>query len=237
MVAMKHVLITGANRGIGLEFARQYLEEGDLVVATCRNPEGAKELKKLRELAPHQLIVHLLDVAREEEITVSAATISQELEWLDLLINNAGVFPENRIDSAKTEDLLEAFHINSVAPFLVSRAFTGLLSEAESPLIVNISSLLGSVSVGAGIEGWEDYAYGPSKAALNRITRQLAFDLKPHGIAVIAQNPGWVRTDMGGLHAPLSAEEAVCSMRALFSQLTIADSGRIVDSDGKDAAW
>jgi NAD(P)-dependent dehydrogenase (short-subunit alcohol dehydrogenase family) len=103
--------------------------------------------------------------------------------------------------------------------------------------VANISSLLGSVSSGAGLGHWDDYAYGPSKAALNRAIRQLAIDYKGEGITVIAQNPGWVKTDMGGIEAPLNPAEAVATMRELFHRITIEDSGRVIEPNGNNAPW
>ena len=232
---MMRILITGANRGIGLEMVGQSLRNGDRVVATCRRPERAEFLGRLRKEFPESLYMIPLDLLHDNDYDGLAEEVSRFLGGLDLLVNNAGVFPPNRIGSVTGDQMREAFQVNAVAPVLLTRALRPLLRRGERPLVVNISSLLGSIATGAGTGRWADYAYGPSKAALNRITRQLSLDLKPDGVIVIAQYPGWVRTDMGGKDASLSVERSVQRMLFLFSQLKPADSGRIIELDGSDA--
>jgi NAD(P)-dependent dehydrogenase (short-subunit alcohol dehydrogenase family) len=234
---MKRIIVTGSNRGIGLEFVRQYLGDGNLVFATCRNPDQSKELNQLSEMNRDQLMVFPLEVVDSRQLNELHSRISSHTDGIDLLINNAGVFPANQIDTATSDQMIEAFQINTIAPFLITRKFRDLLRHGQAPLVVNVSSLLGSVSTGAGLGHWADYAYGPSKAALNRAVRQLAIDLKTDGITVIAQNPGWVKTDMGGSNAPLTAAEAVRTLRNLFPKLTLKDSGRVLEPNGTDAPW
>jgi len=234
---MRNILITGSNRGLGLEFARQYLSEGYRVIGTCRKPQDASELDRLSYRYPGNLHVLPLDVDNHQRILQLPSEVSGLTDRLDLLINNAGVFPPNRFDSVTADQIVHAFRVNCVSPFLIIRAFRRLLKRSDRPLVVNISSLLASISTGAGLGSWADYAYGPSKAALNRMVRQLAIDLRPDGITVVAQNPGWVQTDMGGPEAPLSPPEAVAILRRLFDRLTMQDTGRVLEPNGSDAPW
>jgi len=234
---MRNILITGSNRGLGLEFARQYLSEGYRVIGTCRKPQDASELDRLSYRYPGNLYVLPLDVDNHQRILQLPSEVSGLTDRLDLLINNAGVFPPNRFDSVTADQIVHAFRVNCVSPFLIIRAFRRLLKRSDRPLVVNISSLLASISTGAGLGSWADYAYGPSKAALNRMVRQLAIDLRPDGITVVAQNPGWVQTDMGGPEAPLSPPEAVAILRRLFDRLTMQDTGRVLEPNGSDAPW
>lgn len=234
---MKRILVTGANRGLGLELFRQYAANGDFVIGTCRDHTAAKELGEIQSDAPERLHILRFEAADVQDCDRLSQQVAELCPNLDLLINNAGVFPKNDINTVSAEDMLTAFRVNSLAPLLLTRGLVPLLSRSEAPVVVNISSLLGSVSVGSSNEGWPEYAYGSSKAALNRITRQLAKDLKKEGITVIAQNPGWVRTDMGGRNAALSVQQSISAMRQVFEALTLADSGRIVDLDGSDAPF
>lgn len=234
---MKRILVTGTNRGLGLELFRQYAINGDFVIGTCRDQAAAVELRELQSLAPERLHILPFEASNPQECTRLAEQVAQITPSLDLLINNSGVFPRNDFHSVSAEEMVLAFRVNCLAPFLLTRGLAPLLSRSEAPVVVNISSLLGSVSLGATNEGWPEYAYGSSKAALNRVTRQLAKDLRKEGITVVAQNPGWVRTDMGGRNAPLSVQQSISAMRQVFQGLTLADSGRIVDLDGSDAPF
>jgi len=234
---MKEILITGANRGLGLEFVRQYLQHGERVFAVCRTPDRARSLWRLQEAFPDHLLLFRLDLEHPDRIPALVEELGHHTGKLDILINNAGIYPENRIHSFTLEQIQSSFLVNATTPALLTRALCDLLKRGERPLVVNISSLLGSISEGAGTGRWADYAYGPSKAALNRMTRQFALDLRPLGITVIAQNPGWVRTDMGGPDAPLAVEQAVLTLRELFAALELGDSGRILEPDGTDAPW
>jgi NAD(P)-dependent dehydrogenase (short-subunit alcohol dehydrogenase family) len=232
---MKTILVTGSNRGLGLEFVRQFSRNGDCVVATCRQPDQATALHAIQQDNPETVHVLRLDVADPRQIGELSARLGTITDIIDLLINNAGVFPPNSLASVSPDEMEQAFQINAVAPFLLTRELVPFLEKSNPALVANISSLLGSVDSGAGPGRWAEYAYGPSKAALNRIVRQLALDLKPRGIIVIAQYPGWVRTDMGGSEAPLSPSESVSKMRRSFAELTLSDTGRILEVDGKDA--
>jgi NAD(P)-dependent dehydrogenase (short-subunit alcohol dehydrogenase family) len=234
---MKYILVTGSNRGIGLEFVRQYLRIGCTVIATCRKPDESSELQDLLKDHSNRFVLKRLEVTNQREIDQLPSEIAGEVDRIDLMINNAGIFPSNRFDTVTEDQMVDTFRVNCVAPLMLTRSFRGLLKKGHRPLVVNISSMLGSVSSGAGLGHWKDYAYGTSKAALNRVVRQLALELKDDGIIVVAQNPGWVRTDMGGDEAPLSPSEAVADMRELFGKLSIEDSGRFIEPDNRNAPW
>lgn len=227
-----NVLITGANRGLGLEFARQYLADGDSVFAACRSPEQAAELRQLKASSQGRLEIIGLDVTSEASIATAALSLQTLANSLDILINNAGIAEWAGLSAVSTDIFQKVFRTNVAAPVLVTRAMLPLLKRGKSPKVINISSRLGSIA-------WRDpgstsdYAYSTSKAALNMVTKQLAHDLREDGIVVVAQSPGWVRTDMGGAEAPLSPTQSVSSMRALIARYSHGDSGRFVDYDGK----
>lgn len=231
---MPTVLITGANRGLGLEFARQFAAAGWRVHAGCRNPDAADALNGLAAEAAGAMTVHRLDVTNDEQI----AAVAQELEdeGIDLLLNNAGVYGSQRkdfgdIDYASWTDTLCA---NALAPMRIAEAFVGHVARGRRKLIVCISSKMGSMADNAG---GGSYIYRSSKAALNAVVKSLAVDLKDRGLTVVAFHPGWVATDMGGPKALLSPTESVTAMRALIERLAPADSGSFLNYDGSELPW
>ncbi len=231
---MQRVLVTGANRGLGLAWVRHLAARGDEVFATCRRPEAAAALQALAE---QEEKVHLLpmDVADEESIRTACAQIRRQGAVLDTVINNAGVLYEHEtVDTLRPEHLLHACRVNAVGPMLVARAALPLLRPAPRPVIFNVSTMLASLTLKT-FSGY--YSYSASKAALNMLTRTLAAELRPQGIIVVAVHPGWVRTDMGGPQAPLSPQASVEGMSALLERLTMAHSGRFWTWEGKEHPW
>jgi NAD(P)-dependent dehydrogenase (short-subunit alcohol dehydrogenase family) len=225
---MPSVLITGANRGLGLEFARQYAAEGWQVIATCRRPEEADALKALGA----NVTLHGLDVADLGAI----ASLSRTLEGaaIDVLIANAGIgFPDDMSPTAIDEERwMRAFRINTMAPLALAVAFRPQVARSRLRKVVGISSYLGSIG---GNAGGGAYIYRSSKAALNAVWRSFALD-NPDLVAVVL-SPGWVRTDMGGPAAPLSPGESVKAMRRVIAGLSPADSGSFIDREGKPVPW
>ena len=219
-------LITGTNRGIGLEFARQLSERGERVIATARKPEKAKELAKLN------LRVEALDVADGE----SVASLARRLdEPIDVLIHNAAVGSAGPgIDRILPKDVERAFQVNALGPLRVTQALLPRLRAGQRKTIVAITSGLGSIS-GNQDGGWS--AYRISKAALNQLVRTIAAELSGEKFISVAISPGWVRTDMGGSGAPLSPEESVRSMLHVIDRLRPSDNGRFLDRSGKDVPW
>lgn len=223
----KTVLITGANRGLGLEFAREFQARGYRVIGTARDPAAAEELKALG------VRVEQLDVAD----TGSARALAGRLGGvaIDILINNAGVFGVNAssIEELEVDKLHEAFAVNSLGPLRVTQALLKNLRQGRDKKIINISTTMASISGNTG----GAYAYRASKAALNMIGKSLAGDLGGEGFIVVMIHPGWVRTDMGGPTAPLSPEESIGAILKLIDGLKAADNGRFMDYQGQTLAW
>jgi len=233
----RHCLVTGANRGLGLEFVRQLLARGDRVLATCRQPGRAQALNRLVAGHPGRLHVLPLDVAMPK----THAELLRELPLvsggasapIDLLINNAGVLhPGERFGTISPENLDDSLRTNASGPFLLTQALAPQLADGAT--VANLSSRLGSIA-STGAFGTPSYAI--SKAALNMATVLLARALAGRGITVLALHPGWVRTDMGGAGAPLEPGESVRGLRKVIAGAKIADSGRFFAHDGASIPW
>lgn len=238
------IFITGSNRGIGLEFVKQYLNRGDRVFASCRNPINAKELQRLWKTYVNQLTLLPLDVTKPEAIKSAVQTVKSHTDGIDLLINNAGIgtrelsSDENdkisTFGKLNTRKLLNMMEINAFAPIMVTQQFHELLKNGEHPRVINISSIQGSInhnSTGG------NYGYKSSKAALNMLSRTLAHDLLPDKIYTVMFHPGWVQTDMGGPSATLTTEESVSSMIDLIDGFGKAQAGRFFNYNGKELEW
>ena len=220
-------LVTGANRGIGLAFARRLCKRGDRVIAAARDPGKARDLAKL------PLRLEQLDVADEESIAGLASRI--EGEPLDVLINNAGIGEAGpRFGRLSMKDLEEALRVNAAGPAALTQALLPNLRAGKRRTVVNLSSGLGSISQNES-GGW--IAYRASKAALNQLTRTVAAELKREGFVCIAISPGWVKTDMGGAGASLSADDSVAAMLEVIDRLKPSDTGRLLDHRGKEMPW
>ncbi len=205
--------------------------------AGCRNPQNALALHELSIAKHEQLSVLALDVTDEASIDACVEIIRSQVDGLDLLINNAGAYPRGETPATlKATTMLQAFHLNAVAPMIVAQRCLGLLRSGNQPKIANISSKMGSLWWKER-EGGGDYSYCSSKAALNMLTRTLAFDLHPEGIVVVAMNPGWVQTDMGGGSADLTPAESVCGMLGVIERLTVADTSRFFTWEGQEYPW
>ena len=227
---MSTVLVTGANRGIGLEFVRQYLADGWRVLATCRNPRAAKDLATLRG----DIQVHALDVTDHSAIEDLGATLKREA--IDVLINNAGVYGP-RSSALRNVDYLgwvEVFQINTMAALKVSETFLDHVARSDLKRIVALTSKMGSI---ADNRSGGSYIYRSSKAALNAVMKSLAVDLAPRGILVGILHPGWVRTDMGGPGALIDAEVSVSGMRKVISSFRPDTSGSFFNYDGSPIPW
>lgn len=232
---MKTVLVTGANRGIGLEFVNQYASDGWRVLACCRNPDKAEALKTLVIQYKGLLVVYPLDVADHEKIE----NLSRELsdETIDLLINNAGIYPTSRSDGFGTTDYdawARAFHINTMAPLKMAESFIPQVTKSQLKTFVTITSKMGSV---ADNRGGGSYVYRSSKSAVNMVMKSLAIDLESTGVISVLLHPGWVRTDMGGPNGLISTEQSVTGMRQVISQLKTDNSGEFYAFDGQVVPW
>ena len=232
---MQRVLVTGANRGLGLEFVQQLLARGARVIAACRQPGRALKLTELAAAHPGHLHVLPLDLARERSISGLAHEAGMLTDRLDALINNAGVLVSGeRYGELAAKAFADTFATNVIGPLLLTQALTPLLEHGEAARVVNLSSDLGSH---ADTLAFNTPSYAISKAALNMVTRLTAAELGPRGITVISLNPGWVRTDMGGARAPLAANESVAAMLEVIDGLNPGDSGRFLDYSGAEVAW
>ena len=229
------LLITGANRGIGLQFVRQYAADGWQVFACCRHPEGATELNALSQQHDGLVTVHMLDVADFLQIERLADELAGQ--DLDLLINNAGIYPDatsGALGATNYEGWAHAFRVNTMAPLKMAETFAPNVARGKQKKIVNITSKMGSIDDNTSGDA---YIYRSSKAALNMITRSLAHDLAPRGIAAAVLHPGWVQTDMGGPNALITTEQSVAGMREVIARLSKANSGRFYAYDGQEIPW
>jgi len=233
----RRVLVSGANRGLGLEFARQMVAAGDEVWGSAREAEPAA----LLALGPAGSVV--MDMGDEASVVAGVQALGERIEGLDLLINCAGL--DGRAVGASEDHrgpfdfdahtFTEVMRINATGPMMVTREALPLLRTGQNAMVVNISSQLGSMEV-AATKG-RDTAYCVSKAALNMVTVKTAAALADEGISVVSFHPGWVSTDMGGSSAEISPEESVSGMLGVIGGLTHADTGRFLNWNGSTHPW
>jgi len=231
---MPTVLITGANRGIGLEFTRQYAIAGWQVFACTRHAESPT-LNRLANEHHGKIRVQTLDVSKSLQIE----DLAQQLAGtsIDVLINNAGIYPSGNKENFGTinyEAWVEAFRINTMAPLKMAEAFVDNVAKSIEKKIVNITSKMGSIDDNTS-GGY--YLYRSSKAALNMVVKSLSIDLAPRGITTVVLHPGWVQTDMGGYNAPTPPAESVAGMRRVIAGLRQKDSGKFYDFNGQEILW
>jgi NAD(P)-dependent dehydrogenase (short-subunit alcohol dehydrogenase family) len=225
------VLVTGANRGLGLELTKQYATDGWQVLACCRAPNKADALQALAK-AHHNITVLTLDVADFTQIDALAEKLKAQA--VDVLINNAGVYPESSFESLNMEDWAFAFRVNSMAPFKMINAFKTHITNSALKKAVTLSSKMGSIDDNSG---GGSYIYRSSKTAVNMVMKSLSIDLKPLGISVVTLHPGWVQTDMGGPNGLINTQTSVNGLRIVINSLTIENSGKFIAYDGKEIAW
>lgn len=232
--AMPTTLITGANRGLGLEFARQYLAEGYAVIAACRDPDKAQALQRLERDSKSGLTAVELDVADGASVRRAAERIPQTA--IDILINCAGIIGAHgqRIGSLDYEDWRQVLEVNLMGPARVCEAFLDRVAQSDRRLMITITSGMGSL---ADNTSGGSIPYRTSKAAVNMLMRSAAIDLKARRITSVVLNPGWVKTDMGGPNAKLSPEESVGAMRRVIAKLGPTDTGRFYNYDGREYPW
>ncbi len=228
---MAVVLITGANRGIGLALVKAYAGRRDKVIACVRATSDREALDALAAAAPKWIDVLEMDVADPAEI--GRARRHLEAEPIDILINNAGIGgPEHQSATNMDFDgLQEALTVNTIAPLRVANAFLSNVKAAKGK-IVTLSSQMGSNGASA-----DNLAYRVSKQAVNRLMRGLATELKPQGIPVLIVHPGWVKTDMGGEGAQLSPEQSAAQLVKLIDKIDAASTGKFLAWNGKELAW
>lgn len=233
---MPTILITGANRGLGLEFARQYTADGWNVIATARNPASTDELKELAK--KKNVLLKALDVASEE----STRQLAKELKRvpIDILVLNSAIFTRdgNKFGELNYAGWRDSFETNVLGAMRVAEALLENVAASEKKQIVAISSGMGSLQdLGKTITFGAAYQYRTSKTALNMAMSLLAKDLEPLGISVVILSPGWVQTDMGGANAALTPEQSITGMRRVLSRNPKELAGKFLSYDGTTWAW
>ena len=227
------ILITGTNRGIGLEFVKYYLKNNEKVIATYRNINNAKDLLELKDTTRNLSLVEL-DVSNPNSINEFASKITDQP--IDIFVNNAGAFgPRNtEFGNFNAKEWLDIFNINTIAPLLITQKILKNLRLGKTKKLVFISSKVGSIEENSG---GGMYIYRSSKTALNQVIKSLSIDFKDENFIVAALHPGWVRTDMGGPNALIDTKTSVKGMVEVINSLVLKNSGRFYNYDGSSIPW
>ncbi|MCP4181022.1 MAG: SDR family oxidoreductase [bacterium] len=231
---MKTALITGTNRGLGLEFVKQYLNNGWNVIACCRKPDNAKELNQLKFDYTEQLDIYGLDVSNFKAISNFADCL--RITPIDLLISNAGMYGSqlNSFGNVDYENWMETFKVNTMAGLKIAECFVDHVACSAGRKLIFITSQMGSIDDnGSG----GSYIYRSTKCGLNAVVKSLSIDLKSRNITVSAIHPGWAMTDMGGPNALITAEESVKKIRCVIEELNIESSGSFLNYNGDKILW
>lgn len=243
---MKIALVTGAYKGLGFEWCRQLGKQGYKVILTARDLEKAQEAAEL--LNEQELVIYpkALEITDEKQIEEIAVWASEMFGRIDLIVNNAGINPKDYSDKSRmakafylkdldAKEMLDVIHINGIAPLLIVKHFRQLLVKSEKPIVINISSWLGSLT---NLTFGGHYGYVGSKNLLNVLNKSMANELKQDNIICINVNPGWVQTDMGGQKAQFTTEQAVTNILTnIVSKVSISDSGKFLNFDGSEHPW
>ena len=230
---MTNVLITGANRGLGLGFVKSFLAKNVNVICTTRNIPGSKELLECKKKYPKNLQILELDLLGENSENALSDLLSDKP--IDIFINNAGVGNSNqRFGVVSSKPWVEVLKVNLIAPLTVTQSIIENIKKGSDKKIYFLSSQLGSIedNTSGGM-----YIYRSSKTALNQVVKSLSVDLKPMGITVISLHPGWVKTDMGGPNAPVSIDESIKGMMKVIDATDIRNTGTFLNFDGQGLPW
>lgn len=229
---MPTILVTGANRGLGLEFVRQYAADDDRVIAACRNPVKADALVAIAAASGGRVTVHPLDVSEDGSVAAFKSVIGSQP--IDVVIANAAIYGGNRQgwDDMDYDAWVRTLAVNLMSPLRLARITHDNLAAARGKFIAITSTMGSNESAGGGM-----HAYRTSKAGLNKLISTLAQDWRGDGIIAVPISPGWVKTDMGGPDAPLTPAQSVGAMRKVIAALTPALSGQLFDHDGATLAW
>jgi NAD(P)-dependent dehydrogenase (short-subunit alcohol dehydrogenase family) len=232
----RQIVLTGASRGLGLEFTRQWLQAGHHVFALARTAHRSPGLAELMDHHSDALHVQDVDVASDDSVNRATAKISDTWNAVDLLLNNAGVYGAKggSLSDLEFDDWRQAMEINALGPMRMTRDMLPLLRKGTSSRVINMTSLMGSMTDNTSGGSW---SYRMSKAALNMASRNMGHDTALQGIPAVVIHPGWVQTDMGGAAAPLTIEEAVASMVATIDRFTVEHSGGFYDRNGEAMPW
>jgi NAD(P)-dependent dehydrogenase (short-subunit alcohol dehydrogenase family) len=227
------VLVTGANRGIGLELTAQFAADGWTVLACCRNPQAAADLAAMRERYP-QIEMLALDVTDYAQMAALSAQLADRP--IDILLSNAGIYgPKGvgfgNVDPATWREVLE---VNTIAPLMLAQAFVEQVAASRQKLVAVISSKVGSI---ADNSSGGSYLYRSSKTAVNQVVKCLSIDLAGRGISAISLHPGWVQTEMGGPNAEISTADSVGGLKAILQSAGAAQNGQFIEYDGSPIPW
>jgi NAD(P)-dependent dehydrogenase (short-subunit alcohol dehydrogenase family) len=233
---MKRILITGASRGIGLEICTQLIADGHDVLATYRSEKTANSLLDLNDSAKN-LHTFEMDVNSSDSVKSAMSEIAKRFSSLDLVFNNAGILDWSPLDEVSSDAFRSIYETNVIGVFRASEAAIPLLRNGNEPLIVNLSSRLGSIELRGNSQLGGAIAYQCSKAALNMLTKQMSIDYAKHGVRTISISPGWVKTDMGGEEAKYEVSESVELFLSRINQLPPESNGIFMGEDGEIIPW
>ena len=227
------ILITGANRGIGLELSEQFAEDGWQVLACCRNPADAGQLQALSERGL-AIELHALDVTDYAQMASLADQLANRS--IDILLSNAGIYGSKgtgfgEVDAEEWRQVLE---VNTIAPLMLAQAFVEQVAASQQKLVAVISSKVGSI---ADNSSGGSYIYRSSKTAVNQVVKSLSIDLAGCDIAVISLHPGWVQTEMGGPNAEIGTDESVSGLKSILQSAGLAQSGQFIEFNGNSIPW
>ena len=227
------ILITGANRGIGLKLSEQFAEDGWQVLACCRNPADAGELQALGERGL-AIEVHALDVTNYEQMAALADQLSNRP--IDILLSNAGIYGSKGTGFGEigAQEWRQVLEVNTIAPLMLVQAFVEQVAASQQKLVAVISSKVGSI---ADNTSGGSYIYRSSKTAVNQVVKCLSIDLADRDISVISLHPGWVQTEMGGPNAEISTDESVSGLKGILQSAGLAQSGHFIEYDGSSIPW
>ena len=232
-MASRTILITGANRGIGLELSEQFAEDGWQVLACCRNPADAGQLQALSERGL-AIELHALDVTDYAQM----ATLSDQLanRSIDILLSNAGIYGSKgaSFGEIEAEEWRQVLEVNTIAPLMLVQAFVEQVAASQQKLVAVISSKVGSI---ADNSSGGSYIYRSSKTAVNQVVKSLSIDLSDRDISVISLHPGWVQTEMGGPNAEISTDESVSGLKSILQSAGLAQSGQFIEFNGNSIPW
>lgn len=231
---IKTVLITGTNRGLGLEFVKQYAQDGWQVLACCRKPDAAKELQLVQKEFKETVQIFKLDITDFAAIDALADQLKNTP--IDVLLSSAGTYGshQNKFGTVDYNDWAETFRINTMAGLKLAEAFVNHVSNSQQKKMIFITSKMGSLSDNTS---GKSYIYRSTKAALNAVVKSLSHDLKDKNIITAVLNPGWVKTDMGGPEAPTSPTESIKGMREVIENLNMEKSGHFFGFKGDEIPW
>ncbi|MES2767247.1 MAG: SDR family oxidoreductase [Bacteroidota bacterium] len=232
---MNTILITGANRGIGLGLTEAFLKDGWKVIASYREDKGG--LTELHSSFKNELFIAKCDVASDESVADFLKEVSGSFKSIDILVNNAGILPsrQSSIEKVTADDLLKTLNTNTVGPLRIINAFLPMVRNGVLKKIINFSTMMSSYALN---KTGGSYTYRISKNALNMLNYNLSIELKPEGIMALAVHPGWVQTEMGGEKAPISVEESVSGLKELFLKSSVeTHTGKLFDYTGAELPW